>query len=708
MLGMSNRSLSNELFVIRNSRVIARRVAERMLEMKTHPATGEALQVIRGGNGNLLPAHRIASRVQGAVQAYPASSEVDALRLITTGTVPGEVALIANLYSEEYVNRTQERSRESLQASGEFLKSQEARFRKEVERMENRIEAFIRENGAFALDQQSSQAVSNVAELEGRLGETRIELSIAEQRLDSIRQRKQSLQDQLASQLSADPSSELASTRTELRTLQSRIDAIRDRNPSLREDGTSARSQELRRLEQRKERLRTRVDSLAREVVTSSVQTGTGSEDAGGGGLTRLNVLREQEDELELRIQTLQAQRQRLLEQLDEYQREVEQLPAQSMALAQLQRERRTTERIYGYVQEKLQEIRLAEESELGYAEIVQEASIPRTPIAPKRGENMMLAVFLGLLLGGSIVVVRKKMDTLLHTPDDVREQGHQVIGVIPSMDSIIESEFDGQEQITVDDRSVRTSLVMLTAPMSALAESYRRIRTNLQFSRPDTDLRAVMVTSVDKGEGKTTTATNLALAMASADKRTVIVDTDLRRPRLHEVLSVPREIGLSDVLFDEDPDFDVFQTDIDNLSVIPANDNIPNPAELLGSARMRMLIDQLRNQFDFVIFDTPPVLLFSDGVALSSHCDGALVVAEANKTDSRALMHTVDSLRDVEADIIGVVLNRYESNSFMQSYGYDYGYAHSYRRLAEYYQGPQQSQSGGSLGQIKQWITNR
>jgi capsular exopolysaccharide synthesis family protein len=240
----------------------------------------------------------------------------------------------------------------------------------------------------------------------------------------------------------------------------------------------------------------------------------------------------------------------------------------------------------------------------------------------------------------------------------------------------------------------------MLVSPMSAVAEAYRRIRTNLQFARPDKKIHSLAISSAEKGEGKSTTSSNLAIAMASAGKRTLLVDADLRRPRAHSLLGLDREPGLSHLLYDDDLDITAFETDVDSLWVLPAGETVPNPAELLSSQRMRDLIENLKDRFDYVIFDTPPVLLFSDALGLASRCDGTILVASARSTDGRAFDHAVDLLNDVEADILGAVLNRYDSRSLLQGYGYNYGYAQSYKRLAEHY--AEEQDDGGVLSWLR------
>jgi capsular exopolysaccharide synthesis family protein len=269
-------------------------------------------------------------------------------------------------------------------------------------------------------------------------------------------------------------------------------------------------------------------------------------------------------------------------------------------------------------------------------------------------------------------------------------------------MDQLIDGEFEGQDTIRIDGLEIQTSLAMLVSPMSAIAESYRRIRTNLQFSRPDKDLRTLAISSAEKGEGKSTTSSNLALALASAGKNTLLVDADLRRPRAHDLLGLSRSPGLSHLLYDDGVEVDDFKTDIDGLWMLPAGETVPNPAELLGSERMQDVMENLRGRFDYILFDTPPVLLFSDALALASHCDGTILVASAGQTDGRAFDHAVDLLHDVEADTIGCVLNRYDASSFLQGYGYNYGYAHSYKRLEEHY--AQEPRDDGILSWLRRF----
>ena len=349
-------------------------------------------------------------------------------------------------------------------------------------------------------------------------------------------------------------------------------------NPNL-EPG-SRRYRDLQRLKERAATLDRRTDSLASAYVRESLSAGGVAAGGGEGSPKGVTYVAQQRRELaqkRIEINGLEARLQTINERLQENRQSLQEIPRRSMQLAQLQRERRSAEQIYSFVQEKLQEARLAEQSEMGYAEVIRPAG-PGRPVSPDTRKNLMLAFMLGLVLGGGLVVLREQLDTRIRQPGDLQEHGHRVLGVVPSMTPFIEEEFDGQDAIEVEGRSVNTLLAMVVSPMSAAAEGYRRIRTNLRFAKPDDGIQTLAVTSADKGDGKTTTCANLALALASAGKKTVVMDADLRRPWMHEMLGVDREPGLSKVLYEGEVDPEKFTTDIEHLSVIPAGETVPNP----------------------------------------------------------------------------------------------------------------------------------
>lgn len=679
-------TLENELFLLKNSNVIPRRVAERLQRLGRHPDTGAPLPILVTAQGDSLPTGSVARRVQGSVGAGPAGGEgVDALRIHVTSSSPDQGALLANLYAEEYIRRTKERSRQTIRASRQFLEKQADKLEKDVKQAEARIERYMQKSGAVSLDQESSRIVSRISDLESRRSELRIEIDMKTARLDTLRADLAKMEPKLAEQLSSSLNERLTRVQEEKAKLEAQIDRIEQRNPGV--DGSGTRARELREMRKRVDVLTQKADSLAQVYVDQSLAAGMGG-DGESGGVSAVVQKRRQAAQLRIEVSGLKAQLTNVKQELQEARARLQTVPEQSMQLAQLQRQRRSAEQIFGFVREKLQEIRLSEQSEVGFAEIVRPAPISRAPIGPALQPNLILALIFGAGLGAGIVVIWAKLDTHVYEPDDIKQKGYPMVGVVPSMDALIQEQFGGDSRLQIDDHNVGTELVLLTSPMSAPAEAYRRIRTNLQFARPDEALDVMAVTSADKGEGKTTTTANLALAMASAGQKTILIDADLRNPRLHRIFDHSRSPGLTQLLFDDGPRRgEAFSSDIDNLSLVPAGEEVPNPAELLGSQRMQTLIDELREHYDVVLFDTPPVLLFSDALALGSHCDGAMVVASAGKSDARAVDHAAEQVESVGSSFLGCILNRYDSSrSTLYGYGYNYGYAQSYERLSDYY----------------------
>jgi capsular exopolysaccharide synthesis family protein len=699
--GQQDQTLQNELLILRQSRTISTRVAERLKDMGTHPETGAPLQIVRGPEGERLSTSAIAGKVQGMISAQPGSEQTDALYISATSNHAYEASLVVNLYAEEYIQRTREKSREDLKASREFLEEQADTLRQDVQAAEQEIEEYMQREKAVSLDQETGRVVSQISELESERAQLRIELDMKQAALASQRDELQKIEPKLAERLSSNLEPRLSELQTEKAKLESKIDRIERQNPDL--DPSSRLGRELQDMKARTETLERRTDSLARRYVEESLAAGgvassSGTEGGGGGqGVAYVAQQRRELAQKRIEINGLEARIGAITDRLQENRQKLQEIPRRSMTLAQLQRERRSAEQIYSFVQEKLQEARLAEQSEMGYAEVIRPAG-PGYPVGPDTRKNLMLAFMLGLVLGGGLVILREQLDTRIHQPADLRDHGHSVLGVVPSMTQMIENEFGGRDTIDVDGRPLRTTLAMIVSPMSAAAEAYRRIRTNLQFARPDDGVHTLALSSADKGAGKTTTCANLALALASAGEETVVIDADLRRPWLHEVLGQPREPGLSTVLYDEPSSFEAYETDIDHLSVIPAGAEVPNPAELLGSGRMQRLIETLEEQFDYVLIDTPPALLFSDMLGLAPHCDGSVLVARAGETDGHAFDHTVDRLRDVDADLIGCVLNQFDADSILYSDGSNYGYAYAYRQLQDYYEDGDRDSSGNRL----------
>lgn len=217
--------------------------------------------------------------------------------------------------------------------------------------------------------------------------------------------------------------------------------------------------------------------------------------------------------------------------------------------------------------------------------------------------------------------------------------------------------------------------LITVTQPKSPVAEQYRTIRTNIEFMAVDREIQAILVTSATQGEGKSTTSSNLAVAYAQQGKKVLIIDTDMRRPTVHYTFRVANGLGLSSLLTRQaEKEKAILPTKVDNLSILTAGPIPPNPAELLSSRAMEHLTEQLREEFDVIIFDAPPLLQVADSRITSKLTDGVVLVVGCTTSDRQRVLKAKEQLELAEAKILGVVLNRRELTDD-SAYQYYYSY---------------------------------
>jgi capsular exopolysaccharide synthesis family protein len=283
--------------------------------------------------------------------------------------------------------------------------------------------------------------------------------------------------------------------------------------------------------------------------------------------------------------------------------------------------------------------------------------------------KNTMLAAVVGIMLAAGGLVLREALDDTIRTPEEISDRFRlPILGVINHQNG------NGGTPIT------------LAEPHSPTAEAYRTLRTNVSYSSVDHPLRSLLITSSEPGEGKTTTLSNLAVAFAQNGKEVIVADCDLRHPRLHINFKLNNRRGMSN-LFGQSSfmlDGSCQVSGVENLSVITAGSLPPNPAELLGSEKMRAILAAMVENADVVLVDTPPALAVTDAAVVAPMVDGVLLVVRPGKTRASAVKRTLELLAQVGANVIGVVLNDVVTSR--SSYGYHYKYYRNYAAYQEYY----------------------
>jgi len=352
-------------------------------------------------------------------------------------------------------------------------------------------------------------------------------------------------------------------------------------------------------------------------------------------------------------------------------------------------------------MREERQRILMAESVETGQIEILESAFPPGGPVNPRRPRLLAIGLFMGIMVGSGLSLVRESMSTSIRRLDEItsklRTVGLAAIPNIGAAGSVRALRLSGGGKKGVGQLDHSTGMVTYYEPNSPAAESYRALRTNLIFSQASGRLKSILVTSARPGEGKSTTSSNLAITFAQQGLRTLLIDCDLRYPKQNKIFNAERKPGLTEWMRDPTLLESLRTTSIENLWLLPAGGRPHNPVEFLGSPAMAKALQTFSERFDMVVIDTCPVLAASDPLVLGTLVDGVLLVVRAGDTEQGEAKHAVDQLNTVGARVVGVVLN--DPNSEMPRYGsYHYQYG-NYGQLQadESAQGSTQGSARGS-----------
>ena len=401
---------------------------------------------------------------------------------------------------------------------------------------------------------------------------------------------------------------------------------------------------------------------------------------------TQMRALNEQiQDELQQIIKRAQVDFQlaqqtegEIRRQFDQQQAAASKLNEKTVQFAVLSQEAFSRKKLYEDLYTKLQEANVSAGIKATNITIVDPARSQSVPVRPKPLTNLALGMLLGIFVGLAIAFTADNLDRTVTTPVEVEEiTGKPVIGVIPTFGEQVRTY---GAQLLTDRRKTATKQVpvsspirMLSDPDSGAAEACRALRTSIMLSRAGGVPRVILVTSCIPGEGKTTLTTNLAVAFAQHNKKVIIIEADMRRPRMKHVMDVPSKAGLSSVLAGSLTSDEAILRGIHlaTLDVLPAGPRPPMPSEILGSTAFDELLEQLRSRYDIVLIDSPPALLVTDAVAISAKTDAVIWVAQAGVVTRPQLARAAELIERNRMPVIGFVVNRMDSRS--ADYGYEY-----------------------------------
>jgi len=538
---------------------------------------------------------------------------------------PELAAQAANKLSQLYIQQTMEFRYQTSADAGLWLGSQIEEQRHKVEQAELALQKLKEKDGIVNIEERRTLVEQRLRELGTSL------TALKTQRIEKealYRQMKEAPNSEELPEVMRNPL--IGSLRVELASLQRQSVQLQERY-----------------LDQHPEVVKNRNQiTETREKIASEAQ----------------RVIRAAENDYRAAV----AQEHGVADALEMAKREALELSRRGVQYDSLKRELDASKEVLNSLMARHKQTDVAQELKASNIRIVDAAAVPGSPVRPNRPSDIAMGLFLGLALGVMAAFFLEYLDNSIKTPEEVRlHLGVPLLGVIPE---------HGQDS--------GSPVLSNSHQQGPFMEGYRVLRMALSYSWPGQDSRVLVLTSTAPGEGKTLTSVNLALTLATMDGQVLLLDADLRKPQAHELLGLKKSPGLSDILVGlADTAECVERVKGTNLSLLPSGSHAPSPAELMSPQLLRGFLHGLRAAYSWVLIDTPPVGAVADALILSSACDGVLIVAQAERVPRKAVLHTLERVKDTGARILGVVLNRVpmEQNAYYYSHYYSHYYGHYY-----------------------------
>ncbi len=655
----SDRFIANEIEILKSYN-LRERVAKALIDSFDNSRNKEKFSLIyqqkfSGPTNKLLSIPQIAALLKNTV-SIEQKRGLDIVDISAESPSPTEAALIANIYAKQYRYFNLEINRDQLTFVKNFLDKQRKEKRQELNDAEEILRSYQERGGIIALDQQAQTLIQQLSQFEAQKSATKIELMASDEVLRQYKEELKKQDPRLAEYLeSATSETYIKALQDEISQLQINKDlALAKVEPGI--DITAKVKEYDKKIRDLKHKLDEKVKVLKAGILASSPE--------------EVKALSQKIIEEEIKNGSLRTSLTGLAEVVKKYEEKFNKLPKTSLDLARFQRNRESLEKLYTLVEERFQEAVINEQSQPGNVLIIDDARVPNAPAKPNRVLIVIVGFILGTGLAFGYVFVKNYFDNTIKTPEDIEKKNVNVLAWIPRIDNMetnVSNKFD---------------FIVANKPDSIPAEAFRSLRTRVQFSRPDKEsLKIILITSSTPQEGKTTVAINLAGSFALSNKKTLIVDCDLRRPRLHQILERNKQPGLIDHLVGEfELDQIIYPTKIEGLSIITSGTIPPNPSEMLDSKQMEKFLAEVRNKFDYVILDTPPIVAVTDAEILAKKVDGTIIVVSADTTENDVFERAIQLIKHDNSVLIGSVLNNFNDKPGYGSY-YKYHYYYASKR---------------------------
>lgn len=638
------------------SSAVAQRVAEKL--GLAHDPDYAALAARRTGGDSLGLARALARQV-----SVKPVKDTRVSQITVRDGKPERATILANTFAETYIESNLDYKLEGSRAANAWLSEQEVELRKKLEDSELALFQFKKDRGLLDLNlgEKQNMAEQILLKLNGKLADLRMK------RL------------------------EIESTRTLVESARELVD--KESVPAV--DGNDGLKQ-----------MRGTFLNLAKDKADLAGKYGPDHPRIKIIAAQMEAVSKAYQHEIDTNLKTFENSYQALVATEKSLLSMMEKEKLNAIALSKLGMEYKPFERtavengkVYDLIAKRQKELDLTGLLRSNNVRILERAIVPGAPASPKPMQNLLIALACGLGLGIGLAFAIEILDNTLKTQIDVETfLGVPVLGLIPI---IGQGKLDarGKDKLGKNDEQVRDrDLGIAREPRSMAAECCRSIRTNILFMSPDHPVRTMVITSPSPQEGKTTTAINLAIVMAEAGGRVLLIDTDMRRPRLHRSFGVPNQVGVSTLILGNSKLEDAIKhTEIPNLDVLPCGPIPPNPSELLHTKRFAQVLEDCKTRYERVILDSPPTSAVTDPAVLGNLADGVILIVKGASTTREAAAHARRQLVSAKCRLLGVIVNEIDFSN--PGYGYHYYYYRKYSRYGYTYGNGPTPEGGPTAG---------
>jgi capsular exopolysaccharide synthesis family protein len=593
--------------------------------------------------------------------------ETDVLKIAVISSDSSDAVFLANRVSHIYRNLDLAGGQGELHFVLTFLDSQIAQYENKLAEVENNLRQFQSDNQIYALDGSAGLLLKDLTDYESIYFTNIAELEVAQQRVNYLKSQLSNSEQALMEEITNTNNPMIVALRGKIAELEAQ------KVQQMVDEGWNEKSLQSKDFNRRITEMKKKLTNLTESLILS----GWSEEDPFAASQEIFNKIVEQQVE----VHAARSRAEEYKKLVNQMSARLTKLPSQTLQYARLERELKLNENLYLTMKQKYEESRITEAGQRGKVNILDPALIAEK-VKPNKKMNLLIGLFLGSSLGIGYAFIREYLDNTVKAVEQLERKGLAVLGIIPDMHhQNMKQVVKLAQNPSKGGADFRRRLITYEDPKSPVSESYRSLRTNISYASPDKKIKSIIISSPQPGEGKSTTVANLSIAFAQLRRRTLLIDADLRKPVQHNVFDQSRGPGLSEYLSGKTEDFDsiINKTKIDNLYMVTAGALPPNPSELLGSERMGGLVSRLEQEWDMVLFDSPPIVAVTDSSMISAEIDALVMVVKAGQTDRSAIDRALDTIANVRSPLIGVILNGVNPETLSGKYSYYYSYYNSY-----------------------------